>query len=44
MDFKANELNVEEQILVTADKNSFASLSDFELALVGGGSGDVVFA
>ena len=44
MDFKAKELNVEEQLHVDAEKNSFSPLADFELALVGGGGGDVIFA
>lgn len=43
MDYANKEVNVAEKVTPQCTQNSFESLSDFQLALVGGGVGEVVF-
>ena len=43
MDTKITELNVQQQVGSNVENNQIALLSDFQLMLIGGGSGDVAF-
>jgi hypothetical protein len=43
MDYANKEVNVAEKANSECTENRFTSLTDFQLALVGGGVGEVVF-
>jgi hypothetical protein len=43
MEFAQIEVNVEEKSKVKAEENRIQLLSDFQLSLIGGGCGEVIF-
>ncbi len=43
MEFAKSELNVIEEAIQEAARNDIRELNDLQLALVGGGIGDVIF-
>lgn len=43
MDFAQMEMNVEDKAKLQVEQNPIELLSDFQLAIVGGGCGEVIF-
>ena len=43
MDYAQKDASIAEKIEIDAEQNRFAPLTEFQLALVGGGVGEVIF-